>query len=993
MNPAQPPEGILDPKKPYWSADRVGEATWLRLKGNLTGRRVEGLSENFTSYVKLGNADADRLIENLKKWGKYPQLNQTDKSGGAYNAEAYQKWLVEEFLEKPFREEVDQKIEDRQAAREFAERLNKKRVKQAVELTTDVVDDPWGEATTPPKQYAVVPTTKLLPPAKETEEENKPEAKKKRGSSLAKSMTKTFARMETHFQKLSNLSEVSEGNITEISDAFRIQSAALSEGFLDTGTVIAKISRAVDLQTSTMIRIAKGKKDLDQKRLDAQEALNEETELEQQQSSSGNVGAKDIDKKSGPGGGLGGSIAKVLGGAVIGKVLTGKGIKLAKSIGGKTASKISGKVLEKALGKETAETLLKTAGREAAETGIEKGAIKFIGKKIPLVGLGIGTFLALERAAKGDFLGAGLELASGAASTIPGGGTAASIGIDAALMARDAGVVPFAEGGLTQKSTFTTGKKRPGVTDLSPDLFKKMYKSEIDYESRNKIKFGRLYAEGYRKYFDSPGLLGKIGGFLGGVVEFFKNVAQKLNNAVRRGARAVNDFLNPRTGTTTNQFKDVLPEGNPQLTSRFGPRRVKWGSSNHQGIDIGVDRGSRVLSLSDGTITVYDNATWNSFGQAVVVDHGDGTSTLYGHVDPTVKSGDKVKKGQTIAKVKFWPKGAYGATNDDNTHLHLERRLGGVGFQGRAVDPAQYLNERAGVADPENPIRTTGEYDVVIPLDHVPSHLAGKFPDDNAKTSFKQSLATGADGREREHQDKAAQKLKEKLDAKGLKVLILKPEDFKSYQDYDANIKAVAAKGTRILPLHFDASRSGGGTGFLTRTRSGDSADAAFAAPIQQALANFQSKNKDLGNISKDTASNATVNAGAASPTALVELGVMVDWEKKYGKNFTSSTKFNELIEALSNAILKTTKPRKPTPRVRPKNVRGGGTVYEAASSRQTQTDQLVAMASLPTDIETEVTVISVNNNRYIISMDQNGFDTESDSNAGFKDLHHARMV
>jgi len=112
MNPAQPPEGILDPKKPYWSADRVGEATWLRLKGNLTGRRVEGLSENFTSYVKLGDADADKLIENLKKWGKYPQLNQTDKSGGAYNAEAYQKWLVEEFLEKPFREQVDQKIED-----------------------------------------------------------------------------------------------------------------------------------------------------------------------------------------------------------------------------------------------------------------------------------------------------------------------------------------------------------------------------------------------------------------------------------------------------------------------------------------------------------------------------------------------------------------------------------------------------------------------------------------------------------------------------------------------------------------------------------------------------------------------------------------------------------------------------------------------------------------------------------------------------------------
>ena len=112
MNVASPPEGILDPQQPYWPANKVGEITWLRLKGKLTGRRVEGLSENFTSYVKLGDADADRLIANIKKWGKYPTVNQNDKYGGAYNNEAYQKWLVEEFLEKPFQQQTNQKIED-----------------------------------------------------------------------------------------------------------------------------------------------------------------------------------------------------------------------------------------------------------------------------------------------------------------------------------------------------------------------------------------------------------------------------------------------------------------------------------------------------------------------------------------------------------------------------------------------------------------------------------------------------------------------------------------------------------------------------------------------------------------------------------------------------------------------------------------------------------------------------------------------------------------
>lgn len=984
MNIQQPPEGILDPQQPYWPADKVSDRIWLRLKGKLTGRSIPELSgERHTSYVKLGDADADRLIANIKKYGQYPQVNQNDKYGGAYNNEAYQKWLVEEFLEKPFREQVDQKIIDRQAARAFADVLNRRAAKQAVQLTTDVIEDPWGEGTVPAKQYAVVPTTKLLPPAKEVAEEQKPEAKK-RGSSLVKSMTKTFARMETHFQKLTELSATSEGNVSGITDAFRIQSDALVKGFQDTTALVNKVASAVDLQATTMVRIAKGKKDLDQKALDAQQSLNEEMQMEQQNASSGNAQVKGGDGPgSAPGGGgAGGAIGKVLGGSALANFVAGKGL---KKIAGKVSSKVGKKVTEvalrRALGKDAAEGIAKTIGREAAEAGVEKGIGKAIGKKVPLIGLGLGAFFAAERAAKGDMLGAALELTSGAASTFPGIGTGASLAIDAALIGRDTGVVPFAKGGLTQKSTFSG--KRPGVTDLSPDLFKKMYQYELDYEQKNKTKFGRLYAEGYEKYFAKPSLPNILGSLLSNFVSFFKNIANSLRNGLRNGLRGLNDFLNPRTGTTTNQFKDVLPEGNPQLTSRFGPRTVSWGSKNHQGIDIGVDRGSRVLSLEDGSVSNIIRS-FGGHGDAVVVDHGDGTKNVYGHVDASVKEGDKIKKGQQIATVKYWP--GSGAQPSDNTHLHLERRVGGGSY--KAIDPAKYLNDRAGVADPENPIRTTGEYDVVIPLDHVPRSLAGKFPDDNAKTSFKQSLATGADGREREHQDKAAQKLKAKLDAKGLKVLILKPEDFKSYQDYDANIKALAAKGTRILPLHFDASRSGGGTGFLTRTRAGDSADAAFAAPIQQALANFQSKNKDLGNLSKDTASNATVNAGAASPTALVELGVMVDWEKKYGKDFTGSTKFSELIEALSNAILKTTKPRKPTSRVRPRNVRGGGTVYEPVSSRQT--DQLVAMASIEDTAQQRVFVSVNNNTPVVVSSDNN--NEEPKQQDSLKQLHLAAI-
>ena len=198
-----------------------------------------------------------------------------------------------------------------------------------------------------------------------------------------------------------------------------------------------------------------------------------------------------------------------------------------------------------------------------------------------------------------------------------------------------------------------------------------------------------------------------------------------------------------------------------------------------------------------------------------------------------------------------------------------------------------------------------GGIEVLIPLDHVPSNLSGKFPDDDAGTTFKQSGEPGADGRERQHQDNAAEKLKASLAKKGINAKIIKPEDYKSYESYDRYLKGESEKGTRIVPLHFDAAISGGGIGFLTRTKAGDKEDKAFAAPIQEALADFQKDNKDLGNIRSDTKSNPTVNVGAASPTALVELGVMVEWEKKYGKNFTESDKFQELIDAVAGGIEK----------------------------------------------------------------------------------------
>ena len=68
-----------------------------------------------------------------------------------------------------------------------------------------------------------------------------------------------------------------------------------------------------------------------------------------------------------------------------------------------------------------------------------KGGAKSLFKKIPIVGLGLGTMFAVQRLMSGDTTGAGMELLSGIAGSIPGLGTAASLSIDAALMAKDMG--------------------------------------------------------------------------------------------------------------------------------------------------------------------------------------------------------------------------------------------------------------------------------------------------------------------------------------------------------------------------------------------------------------------------------------------------------------------------------------------------------------------------------------------------------------------------
>ena len=344
----------------------------------------------------------------------------------------------------------------------------------------------------------------------------------------------------------------------------------------------------------------------------------------------------------------------------------------------------------------------------------------------------------------------------------------------------------------------------------------------------------------------------------------------------------------------------------------------------HTGRDVPMQAGTPLSVVPPGTVVEASTGDNGGYGNFVVIKLDDGRYIKSNHHKRNlVKTGDRVGMQPDGSVKAIAEVGSTGLSTGPHMHLDL-----GTGYnKGSAaitglMNPDDFIlaggvvrggNIKAqiastppvpGIARPSMGGAPKGSYDVIIPLDHVKPGNQTKIPDKKGGNTFKNASATGAAGREREHQDKAAAKIKSQLEKKGLRVKIITPEDFGNYEDYDKYIQSQSAKGTRIVPVHFDAAVGQGGTGFLTRTRAGDSADAALAKPIQSALSTFQRSNPSLGNLGPtDTASNATINRASAAPAALVELGSMVAWEKQYGKNFTSSAKFTELANSVANAI------------------------------------------------------------------------------------------
>ena len=158
--------------------------------------------------------------------------------------------------------------------------------------------------------------------------------------------------------------------------------------------------------------------------------------------------------------------------------------------------------------------------------------------------------------------------------------------------------------------------------------------------------------------------------------------ARKRAEQARQSASAAAQSVSGSTASveyTGGRFAWPVP-GRSYISSGYGYRNRPIGSGRefHTGYDIPGPYGANIVAAADGTVITAGYV--NGFGYTVMINHGGGIVTLYGHNSKlNVSVGDKVSRGQVIAKC-----GSTG--NSTGNHCHFEVRK-----NGKHTSPAPYL--------------------------------------------------------------------------------------------------------------------------------------------------------------------------------------------------------------------------------------------------------------------------------------------------------------
>lgn len=157
-----------------------------------------------------------------------------------------------------------------------------------------------------------------------------------------------------------------------------------------------------------------------------------------------------------------------------------------------------------------------------------------------------------------------------------------------------------------------------------------------------------------------------------------------LKNTAMSGAASIGIGMDMPDATTRDWVRmasaPILWPVDGRITSGFGERMDPFDREGafHRGVDISSQIGTPVIAPADGVVRFAD--LMNGYGRAIVVDHGQGITTLYGHLSGFgVATGQIIHRGDTLGYV-----GQSGRST--GPHLHYEVRIFNT-----PVNPFKYL--------------------------------------------------------------------------------------------------------------------------------------------------------------------------------------------------------------------------------------------------------------------------------------------------------------
>ena len=157
-----------------------------------------------------------------------------------------------------------------------------------------------------------------------------------------------------------------------------------------------------------------------------------------------------------------------------------------------------------------------------------------------------------------------------------------------------------------------------------------------------------------------------------------------LKNTAMSGAASIGIGMEMADATTRDWARTIAAptlwpvEG--RITGSFGERVDPFNGEGafHRGVDISSQYGTRIIAPADGLVRFAD--IMNGYGRAIVVDHGQGITTLYGHLSGFgVSAGQVIHRGDTLGYVGI-------SGRSTGPHLHYEVRIFNT-----PVNPYKYL--------------------------------------------------------------------------------------------------------------------------------------------------------------------------------------------------------------------------------------------------------------------------------------------------------------